>query len=501
MLLGASGLFPFSFLVVASVLCLLLGFLFLRRRFSSVSVFGCVAMVAACRYVAGAGIPSDVEVRQLSPALPLYGVELIGRIATQPVYYAYRDSGRGSWVFPFECEGLNLSGEWRRRSGRVQVRIGGAPPDLDIAFDDRLLLSGQLRKRRYPGGEPIEMAVQSMAWEELSGPRRYYPRVWGQALRERVAESLSKGIGRYPSQLAVYKALLLGYRKAVPSAINEQFSRTGTMHIFAISGLHVGMAGLFLTIVLQSIGVPRNWWGVWLLPLLLLYVVSTGMKSSALRAVTMASVYFLAPLFRRQPDVSVSIAFALILLLGFHPAEILSAGFIFSFIVVSFIVMGFSVVPEGFVYRGRGWLNGAWAYVASLGITSVAAFIASMPLTSLYFATFSPVSLFGNLIVVPLTFCIVLCGWLSIVLPVASEVFNYAALAFIDGLLGSTGWLAQLPGACWSVARPPLLASFLWYAGWILLLVHARNRDQRKVAAFLLLLALATALAPVILPG
>jgi len=242
--------------------------------------------------------------------------------------------------------------------------------------------------------------------------------------------------------------------------------------------------------VLKTIGIPRDRWGLLLLPLLLGYVMATGMKSSALRALAMAAVYFLSPLFRRKPDIPVSIAFAAILLLFFRPLEILSAGFIFSFTVVSFIVMVFAVVPKDFIFRGAGWVRAIRAYVASLGITSVAAFIASVPVTALFFGSFTTISLVANLIVVPLTFCIVLSGWLSILVPAASGIFNYAALVFINGLLGTTSVLAGLPGAHMHVPPPPLTALLFWYCGWIHLLVHARTTRQRTASFVLISLSI-----------
>ena len=381
---------------------------------------------------------------------------------------------------------------WLTHRGRIQVRVTGAPPGDTYRQGGRFRFSGTLLKRGFPGGDPIELvAPASGGWEILSGPPRFSPLIWGQRLREGAARSLSNGIENHMGQLAVYKALLLGYRKAIPPEIHQQFKRTGTLHIFAISGLHVGIAGLLITVVLKTLGLPRDRWGLLLLPLLLGYVVATGMKSSALRALAMAAVYFLSPIFRRKPDVPVSIAFSAMLLLFFNPLEILSAGFIFSFTVVSFIVMLFATVPKEFIFRGAGWVRTVRAYVTSLGVTSIAASIASIPLTALFFGSFATVSLVGNLVVVPLTFCIVLSGWLSILVPATSGIFNYAALVFINGLLGTVGYLSSPPGAFLHVQPPPLTALLFWYSGWIHLFTHARTTRQRTASFVLIGLSIA----------
>ncbi|MCF7816386.1 MAG: ComEC/Rec2 family competence protein [Kiritimatiellales bacterium] len=459
-----------------------------------------MVLVSACRFMVDAAAISSAGINQLQCVLPMEHIELIGRIADSPEYYSSSVGNRGTWVFPLDCEGLKTSTPWTRLRGRIQVRIPGSLSEKPFRIGGRICFSGTLRKRNYPGEESVELVVPtSKDWNPLAGHPALSPMGWIQQQRERAAKTLSNGVERHPTQLAVFKALMLGYRKAIPVEIIQQFRRTGTMHIFAISGLHVGMVGLLITVVLKTVGVPRDKWGLWLLPLLLVYVCATGMKSSALRALTMATVYFCAPLFRRKPDVPNAIAFAAILLLFIHPQEILSAGFIFSFTVVSFLVMAFAGPPGRLITKGGGWLGTVRNYVASLGITSAAAFIASIPLTALFFGSFSTVSLIGNLVVVPLTFCVVLSGWLSLLVPIASGIFNHAALVFINGLLGTVAFLSGLPGSSWNVPPPPLLAVLVWYIGWIHLFTHARTAPQRYLSVFLIALALAATTIPVLL--
>lgn len=546
MVVAATRLFSIEILLLGALCFILLAGLLIRSRISVKLVFCCVTLVSACRFMLAALPLSDADVNRLQPQLPLENVQLIGRVLDPPEYHAYRSGGLGAWVVLLECEGMkcrprpsnssssstaayrgrggrtrtnclfgthnvppsstinlttinrtcktgSFSGsEWKKLCGRIRVNVSGVPPGESFRQGERIQFTGTLRKRGFPGGESVEMAAPASSGVEiLSGPPRFSPLIWGQRLREAAAHTLSNGIENQSVQLAVYKALLLGYRKAIPPEIHQRFKRTGTLHIFAISGLHVGIVGMLITIVLKTLGISRERWGLLLLPLLLGYVVATGMKSSALRALAMAAVYFLAPLFHRKPDVPVSIAFSAILLLLIKPLEILSAGFIFSFTVVSFIVMLFATVPKAFIFRGAGWVRTVRAYVTSLGVTSIAASIGSIPLTALFFGSFATVSLVGNLIVVPLTFCIVLSGWLSILVPAASEIFNYAALVFINGLLGTVGFLSSLPNAFLHVPPPPLTALLFWYGGWIYLLVHARSARQRTASFVLISLSIA----------
>jgi ComEC/Rec2-related protein len=481
MVLAATGLFSFATLCFIAAFFLLSAWIHRQTKFSTLLVFGCVALTSAVRFM-GSTVPvSETEVNRLLAQLPLKNVQCVGTIAQTPDYYTNRSGTGGVWVFSLNCEGMKLTEDWTQRRGKIQVRLFGIAENQQFRKGERIQLTGDLSQRDYPGSEAVELKVsESDSWKILTFSFWNGPVIAGQHLRERASEVLSAGIRDKPAQLGVFRALLLGYRKAIPSEIYDHFRQTGTLHIFAISGLHVGIVGLLIVIVLKALGVPRNWWGVWLLPLLLFYVCSTGMKSSALRAWTMAAVYFLAPLFRRKPDVPNAVAFAAILLLWFNPADILSAGFIFSFCVVSFLVMVFSILPRNIISGGNGLLRPVRAYGNSLVITSMTAFIASVPLAALFFGSFSPVSLVGNLIVVPLTFCIVLCGWLSIVLPIASEVFNHAAVVFVNGLLSAVSTFAEWPGAYWYVPPPSLLAILFWYVGWIAIFTHARTKQERS---------------------
>jgi len=468
------GWLPLDHLLFIALYLLILAFAFIRYPISTPLTLFVVAMVAACRMLMTAGV-SDASILQRADMLPELGVELVGRIADVPEYHPPETGERGTWVFALRCEAVRESDGWRRQRGEIDVRLVRFEPWPAFQSGQRLRLMGQLYKNDFHRDNRIGLkVVDARDCEVLSDASRVSLMAWGRLWREKAARNLEEGIDDRPVQAAVLKALVLGCRNEIPDDTMDVFRRTGALHIFAISGLHVGIVGLLLVIVLKSVGVPRDWFGVCLLPLLFAYVAATGMKASALRAMVMAGVFLLAPLFRRKPDIPNSVAFAAILLLALNPGELQSAGFIFSFVVVVFIVMVFAAVPAHLL-RG-GWLR---SYGLSLVITSLAASLASMPMTAFYFGRFSPIALLGNLAVVPLTFCIVLTGWLSVLMPAVSSVFNHAALVFIDLMLQSVSWLDQLPGSSFAVDPPPYLAVGLWYGGLIYLFVHASSSRQR----------------------
>ena len=470
------GLAP-EHLFFITLYLLILSFAFVRHSISTPLTLATIALLAACRLLLNTG-GSDISIQHREGMLPELGVEVVGRIAGAPAYHPSATGERGTWVFPLRCEAIRESDEWIKQRGKIDVRLVRFKPVPAFHSGQQVKLMGQLYQRDFRGGNRIGLKVVAAGdCEMLAEAPRVAPLAWSRIWRENAALRLEAGMDDYSVQTAILKALVLGYRKEIPDDTMDVFRRTGSLHIFAISGLHVGIVGLLLVIVLKSVGIPRDWFGVCLLPLLFMYVAATGMKASALRAMVMAGVFLLAPLLRRKPDIPNSVAFAALLLLMLNPKELQSAGFVFSFGVVVFIVMIFSAVP-------KQWLQGGWlrSYGVSLVITSLAASLASIPMTAFYFGRFSPIALLGNLAVVPLTFCIVLAGWLSVLIPAASSVFNHAALVFIDLMLHSVGWLDQLPGSSFAVDPPPFLAVGLWYGSLIYLFVHASGNRQRTYA-------------------
>ena len=479
MLLGASELLAPDAVFLTAFIVLLLSFLFIRFHCSVPFTFLSVALVAACRFTVADPDISANSVAETAGRLPLEKVEVVGRITGFPSYRSAQEGRGGVWMFPVQCRAIMLSSDgWYKTTGEMNIRLFQPVLEELPYYGRRVHLKGTLRRGLFPSSSGVELEVPAPEYCFFLKTRSVHALVGKVSLwRDALSARLAQGLVSLPVHQAVLKALVLGQRSTVPDEVMEHFRRTGTLHIFAISGLHVGIVGLLLAGLLKAFGIPRDHYAFYLIPLLALYVVATGMKSSALRALAMAAIYLVAPLFRRKPDIPGSVAFAAVLLLFFQPLELLSVGFIYSFSVVVFIVMVFASVP-------RNWLKGGWSkrYVSSLAITSFAAGLASIPLTALFFGMFSPIAFAGNLIVVPLTFFIVLSGWLSLLVPFATSVFNHAAAFFIELLLAAVNWMDRLPGSSCPVSPPPLSTVLLWYGSLVYLFTHARSTDQRIYA-------------------
>jgi competence protein ComEC len=251
---------------------------------------------------------------------------------------------------------------------------------------------------------------------------------WCFFIREKCSVALSRGIEHRPDAIAILQALVLGRQHELPLEMREAFVATGTYHIFAISGQHVAIIALFIVFVLQIYGIGRMNWFYYLMPVLVVFTVMTGMSASAVRGCIMALMCFLGPLFKRKTDISSAMALAALLIVGADPLQLFQAGFLLSFgIVAGLIVLCPPLIemserhlaPDPWRIEPENWparnARKAIRWVLFMLIASFAACLVSTPLIARWFNLVSPVALLANLLVIPLATFVLLAGCLSIV--------------------------------------------------------------------------------------
>lgn len=249
---------------------------------------------------------------------------------------------------------------------------------------------------------------------------------------------------------------------------------------------------LLLLLVLRAAGVTQPYWCFWLTPLLVLYVLMTGLAPSAVRACLMAVFFWLAPLLQRKPDGLTALAWSALVLLAWDPTQWLDIGFLLSYAAV----LGLLLLYPPFAVLGRKllkpdpwrleeepwwqrWPRSLLRHVLLLALTSLAVCLVTDPLTMRYFNLLSPVALLANLAVVPaaglmmtLGVLAMLCG--TIWAPLA-ELFNYANLPVISFIMRCVEWSAALPSGHFYFRSPSWWWIALYYIALLLLLIGNRR--------------------------
>lgn len=322
--------------------------------------------------------------------------------------------------------------------------------------------------------------------------------------RRQAADRLTSGTRDHREAETVVQAILLGYRDRIPPRLRKIFRTSGTVHIFAISGLHVMVIAAILAFLMAQVGLPRPLWVVALGPLLLLYVWITGSQPSALRAGLMTLFYLAAPLLNRRPDACNALSLTALFLLIADPLNLKNLGFVFSFS----IVLGLILLTDPIAIRLRRWLGlermaedlqameseaggtksqparrllwHGGTYVTNLVAVSVVAWLVAAPLTALFFRRFTPAALPANLVVVPLAFVTMSGGALALIAgsfwqPAAQFCTLVTRLA-ADGIIATAEMAASIPYGSWRLPQPPAWWMILgWYLLLALLAVRLRH--------------------------
>jgi len=295
--------------------------------------------------------------------------------------------------------------------------------------------------------------------------------------RAYILRTLGMGLDDAPTVRALIAAITLGARDDAADAFNAAFRQTGTLHLFSVSGLHVGMFALLLWMLLQPLRVGRRAAVVVIIPLLFFYSLVTGAAPSSLRAAAMISLALGALLLDRAPATGNSLAAAALLILGFDTNQLFQPGFQLSFLVVAALLLltppidrrlSVAFCPDTFIprrlYNAARKIQSSFgrALAATLSV-SLAAFLGGLPLTAAYFHMIPIVSVAANMIAVPLAFCVLALGMMSVIAGTFSAwlvgLFNAANWGVTSLLLAFVQWAATLPGAYLSLPpswlRPP----------------------------------------------
>lgn len=275
-------------------------------------------------------------------------------------------------------------------------------------------------------------------------------------------QAITRGIDPQSEEASVIRAVVLGERPQDDDFV-EPFRLTGTLHVFAVSGLHVGMVGLIGWIILRLCGVSRRQAILPLIALMFGYAWLTGMKPPALRAAWMAALWLGAFFFRRRPNLANALGLAALGMLMFDGDLLFKAGPQLSFGVVAVISLLHPHVSKLFAgltvtepYLPRS-LYGVWRArwlqlrqkTADLLTLSTSAWIGSAPLTAWHFGILTPMAVLASAALSLLVFPLLGLALISVILsplPFASQNINRANSRIAKLVLGTAEAGADVPG-------------------------------------------------------
>ena len=355
-----------------------------------------------------------------------------------------------------------------------EVRYGDAvlvkgrlepPPQLDN-FDYQAYLARQGVRTvvRYPTVQVLEHDLGNPVVAAIAG------------LRHRLAAGLDAALPEPHSALA--KGMLLGERSAIPQSITDDFRRTGTTHILAISGHNLSVvAALLILLAGRVVGRLHPAYTLGLLVIFWGYTALVGFEPPVVRAAIMASMVVIAYALGRQRSSGIALLASAAAMTLFDPYLLWDLGFQFSFLAMTGIVYGLPVLQKaseaifpsgaaGVVQGLPGPLQGILGFLSEAALATLAATLAILPVQVGNFQTAPFTALPATALILPAFVILLPAALLTALLGLLSPLLALvpAFVTWVTGgyMLGVVHAWAQAPGASVQIASPPAWLGWLY---------------------------------------
>lgn len=287
---------------------------------------------------------------------------------------------------------------------------------------------------------------------------------------------------KYTRESALLSRMILGIRNELSPEISDTLARTGTFHIVAISGLHIGVIGGVLWCITWLMGVPRRYRGLFILPLLWLYACMVGLRPSVVRAMTMITALAIAPLVNRKRNVAHTLLATACIYLLLFPRQLTAFGTQLTFLCVAALLVAAPLVSEmmnrvrwlrlpeqyDLEHKSSLWVVHVRRYILHIISGTCAIWIVTWPLIVQQNNLITPGTWLANIIAVPAMTIILVCGCFTVVsfalIPWVSYVFAYVTLFLMHLLLDYVTWISAIPGAHFALRSLTPMAVFWYYA-------------------------------------
>ena len=239
-------------------------------------------------------------------------------------------------------------------------------------------------------------------------------------------------------------ALLLGQRQTIDKTIYNNYVNSGTIHILAVSGLHVGIILWILNFLFKPLLYLK--YGNYIRPIVLVtilwsFAVIAGLSPSVTRAVTMFSIISIAMHLKRPTNIYNTLVISAFVILLFKPAFLFEVGFQMSYLAVLGIVSVQPIIYKlwkpKFLVTDKLWQIFTVTLAAQAGV---------VPISLFYFHQFPGLFFISNVVVIPFLGLILGFGLLIIALALMTALPNFMVIAYsfiIDSLNTFIAWVAN----------------------------------------------------------
>jgi competence protein ComEC len=381
-----------------------------------------------------------------------------------------RDASNGpKTTFTLGIAEVQAKWGWQTRTGKVLVNIYR---DVDVAYGDRILLEGRLHYpfnfssdrnfsyRDYLSRRDIQfiLSVKKAAEVVVLATGKGNPvKAASLRFRQKLNTILYSHLSR--NEAGIMSAILLGDRSAIPRPVRTLFVHTGTAHILAISGLHVGIVAALFLMCAKILPIGRRAQLTVVIILIIGYAFLTGGRPSVVRAAVMTVVFLGSFIVEREFDIFNTLCLAAVVILLANPFNLYDVGFQLSFTCVGAIIyadvkmryMGWRQTRNGDAVPKDSRWDRLLSCIKQSFFISLTVWASVAGLIAYYFGIVTPVTVLANLIVVPFISVIVALGFglitSGVVLPSCAGMFAVCLKAALNLMAGLIYLCDQVPYA------------------------------------------------------
>ena len=269
--------------------------------------------------------------------------------------------------------------DYQKYLGRKQIYFQGyAPNSFQVAEKENLTFSEKIKQKRLEVLQNIDQAKLSEKSKEFT------------------------------------KGIILADRTEMDRETVEDFSKSGLVHILAISGSHMAIIFWLILLLLKPIFPAkfRNFPIVISLIFIWLFAIFIDFGSSVIRSCIMITAYYFYVLLQRKPDLLHAMAISGLAILIFDTNQLFDVGFQLSFIAV-FGIFWLNEPILKYLPKPKNNVQNFFVNVISI---SIAAQLATLPLVIYYFHQYSLISVIANLVVIPFSEVIIIFALLMTIL-------------------------------------------------------------------------------------
>ena len=353
-------------------------------------------------------------------------------------------------VFQLSAYELEINGTKKEISGKAIVQVPGYH---EYHYGDTLKVTGKLETpqqfddfdyKSYLARQGIYSIIYFPKTEILDTGKGSKPLARIYSLRNRLSQSLSLALPEPHASLA--QGILLGLRGNIPYSLRQAFSRSGTAHLLAISGLHLSIIiGMLLSAGIWLFGRRYSIY-IWLALLAIwLYALVTGMRPPVIRGAIMGTMFLTAEYLGRQRSALTALAFAAAVMVGIEPQLLWDASFQLSFLAMTGLVLLFPYL-QTWGRKGAAAAvstEGTAASLCNIAVDSfavtLAAILATWPVIAYNFSIVSFVSLpatFLSLLALPgIIITSALVSAAGLFAPLLAQILGWIAWLFLSYLI------------------------------------------------------------------